>query len=641
MSTGSSSRRGSSTSPRISGKRGLSTAFIDPVDVLRNECNKKTVELAELTAKRATYQSQILKTAGVNILDNAAVKKALASSSPFLQNSVLDTAIAKLEKELKESEKNLAHQESVATSYKKAAHSLPPSKLTPANIDKARGSVDVHDRDSGVARHEAFLAVLQSFEIKGWDAKKKLLTTKCPSFFKDNMVDSTISVAGIDTQLGNLRDHISKAQVSNSGATTNALEKRESVFSEELQFRLSRFCQKFALPIHFSHQYPTAISSSGKDKSDIACFSFDKNDFRLLRGHIEVKRDDATDARWQLCGYAAETFHGKVFLSFCMSIDHQNIALYGFMQSTDPGNQKRTFVEHSLLCRASRDNPDAVESLLGSYFLAVLLTSKTFDKNPGKAPYRFCPFYPDAEYMKPKVYRISTDSTVAKVFDYGPARIAERQPNIDAWKLALPDTEISVREVPHCAKVCVLVTPLFPGDHIPTHPIHIALLCDQLSLLHAAEKWHGDVLCQNARFWMDGDEAKTALIDYDYSHLPLYPIFWNTQFPERHPEAKGKLQVRAEHDVYAAIAILCLHFKFRENDQQQKPMWEQFADGDFDKDTHPCLLSSWNEKSAKDVAAWIRTNSPKIVRDPLCQPALEVQTGSPPEKNRMPRDLKQ
>jgi hypothetical protein len=71
-----------------------------------------------------------------------------------------------------------------------------------------------------------------------------------------------------------------------------------------------------------------------------------------------------------------------------------NIALYGFMQSTDPGNQKQTFVEHSLLFRASRDNPNAVKSLLGSYFLAVLLTSKTFSKNPGKAPYRFFRFTP-------------------------------------------------------------------------------------------------------------------------------------------------------------------------------------------------------------------------------------------------------
>jgi hypothetical protein len=61
-----------------------------------------------------------------------------------------------------------------------------------------------------------------------------------------------------------------------------------------------------------------------------------------------------------------------------------------------------------------------------------------------------------------------------------------------------------------------------------------------------------------------------------------------------------------------------MHFKFQESDQQElKPMLEQFADGDFDKDKHPSLLSSWNEMSAKDVAAWIRMNAGKIVQDPL------------------------
>lgn len=131
--------------------------------------------------------------------------------------------------------------------------------------------------------------------------------------------------------------------------------------------------------------------------------------------------------------------------------------------------------------------------------------------------------------------------------------------------------------------MCVLVTtPFFPGNHIPTRPSHVALLCDQLSLLHAAGKSHGaDVLCQNVRFWVVGDEAKTALIDYDYPHLPMYPAFWNTGFPKRHPEAKRNVEViLAEHDMYAAIAILCLHFKFRESDQQEyNPMrWSSLTE---------------------------------------------------------------
>jgi hypothetical protein len=627
MSGRSSSLRGSSTSPRSGSKRGSLTVFIDPVEVLQNKFKKKEAELAGLTEKKRMHQLGFLKAAGVSLLDPAAVIKALSANqdNPLLMNLVVDNAIATLSSELETIKKELAEQESVTTSHKKAAHSVAPSKLTPANIHQARGSVDVHDRDSGVARHAAFFAVLQSFSKTGWDAKKQLLTTNCPSFF-DEMVDSTTtkSAADIDAQLGNLRGHIYEAQVANSGTATNILEKRKSVFSEELQFRLSRFCEKCALPIRFSHQYPTAISGSGEDKSDIACFSLDENDNRSLRGHIEVKRDDATDARWQLCGYAAETFHEKVFLSFCMTIDHQIIALYGFMQSTDPGNQKRTFVEHSLLCRAPRDSPDVVESLLGSYFLAVLLTSRKFDQMPGMVPgtapcpYWFCPLYPKAKSIAPKVFQVTADSvdSVAKVFDYGPARSVKRQPNTDWWKTALPGTAISVLEVEDCENVSVLVTPFFPGGSIPTHPLHVALLCDQLSSLHTANKCHGDVLCQNVRFWVEGDEAKTALIDYDYSHFLSYPNFWNTEFPERHPEAKGGRKVLAVHDVYSAIAILCKHFKFGESHgHERKPMWEQFVTSDFEKKNDPYLLKSW---TAKDVATWIRENKDHIVKDPGC-----------------------
>jgi len=224
----------------------------------------------------------------------------------------IDGRVAEISTELVAAKEKLAAApESEATLHKKAAHSFPPSKLTHANIHQARGSVEAHDRDSGVARHAAFLAVLQSFKITGWDAKKQLLTKNCPSFFED-MVNSSNLAADIDTQLSNLCVHISMAQVANTGAATNALGKRESVFSEELQYRLSRFCEKCALPIHFSHQYPTAISGNDEDKSDIACFLRDENDNRSLCGHIVVKRGDATDARWQLCGYAAETFHKSV-----------------------------------------------------------------------------------------------------------------------------------------------------------------------------------------------------------------------------------------------------------------------------------------------------------------------------------------
>jgi hypothetical protein len=266
-----------------------------------------------------------------------------------LANPVVDTAFAELSRELEAIKwKLLAEQESFATSHKKAAHSLSPSELSPDNIHHARGSVDLHDRDSGVARHAAFLAVLQSLVKRAGMQKGNfsLRTARHPLRIRsDPQLPQPTLIRSLEicaTRFPWLKLLIRVLQ-------PMRLNSANLCFSEELQLRLSLFCEKCALPNHFSHQYPTMVSGSGEDKSDIACFSLDENDFRRLRGHIEVRREDATGARWQVCGYAAETFHEKVFLSFCMTIDHQNIALYGFMQSTDPGNQKRTFVE-SILC---------------------------------------------------------------------------------------------------------------------------------------------------------------------------------------------------------------------------------------------------------------------------------------------------
>jgi hypothetical protein len=89
------------------------------------------------------------------------VKAALSSDSTFLKNEMIDKQIADKSTELQAltNQLELAEQDDVV-SNKKAAHSIPPSKLNPTNIHQARGSVDIHDRDSGVARHEAFLAVL-------------------------------------------------------------------------------------------------------------------------------------------------------------------------------------------------------------------------------------------------------------------------------------------------------------------------------------------------------------------------------------------------------------------------------------------------------------------------------------------------
>ena len=103
-----------------------------------------------------------------------------------------------------------------------------------------------------------------------------------------------------------------------------------------------------------------------------------------------------------------------------MVIDHNTISLYGFMQSTpNPANQDQQLVEHSLLFQAKSNEEDRVVSLLGSYFLAVLLTSSKFGQDPGMVPGMrpLCPFYPEAKYIGLKVFQVTADSvdSVARV----------------------------------------------------------------------------------------------------------------------------------------------------------------------------------------------------------------------------------
>jgi hypothetical protein len=67
------------------------------------------------------------------------------------------------------------------------------------NIHRPRQH-DVHDRDSGVARHAAFLAVLQSFSKTGWDAKRNFYHK--PTVVLRDIVGSAVAAADIDA-LGN------------------------------------------------------------------------------------------------------------------------------------------------------------------------------------------------------------------------------------------------------------------------------------------------------------------------------------------------------------------------------------------------------------------------------------------------------
>lgn len=341
-------------------------------------------------------------------------------------------------------------------------------------------------------------------------------------------------------------------------------------------------------------------------------------------------------------------------LSFCLSIDHQFIGLFGLMQTatTDDGSETK-MLEHSSLARAcmSGDDDDAAKRLLASHFAALLLTIGN-RRALLLQPYYYCPLYEagQIEYMAPKVFRIkegapaSRGDQVAKVFDHAPHRKGMRKLNVEAWKTALPRIRIEEKKVSDCTCVSVLVAPWFPGNHTPTQPEHVALLCDQLTLLHEKNMTHGDVLCQNVRFWLEqtGNQCKckTALIDYDYSHISKYPLFWNTEFAERHPNSESNKYVRKEHDVYSAIAILCMHFCFPEEGESQEPktLRVEFANSDFTAENHPFLLSTWESESAANLATWIRRKSSMITaKEPHARSAQIVQTGSPPEMDKKDR----
>eukprot|EP00978_Attheya_sp_CCMP212_P024235 scaffold75905_cov48-Attheya_sp.AAC.1 len=414
--------------------------------------------------------------------------------------------------------------------------------------------------DSGVARHAAFLAVLQSLHKTGWDEKKRLLLQNCPDFFKESCasrIEAVETAANIDFHLEKLWTSIQSAASKSQLSWSGTRESQEPVLSEKITFFLNNFSTNCKLPLYFAHQYPTAASSrnSGVHLGDIASFYVDQQSYRRkLLGLIEVKKSESANACWQLCGYAAETFTQEMLsLSFCLSIDHQNITLFGLMQTTttaEDGSETK-LLEHSSLAQAGICDHNAGKRLLASYFAALLLTSGN-RRAVVRQSYQYCPFYKagQIEYMAPKVFRIkegdpdSTSDHVAKIFDYAPHRTGDRRmPNIEAWTTALLDTVIELRMVEDCENVSVLVTPLFPGKHIPTEPEHVALLCDQLTLLHETNMKHCDVLCQNVCFGHGqtdkGVECKTALIDYDYSHLSEYPPFWNTEFAERHPNSNS------------------------------------------------------------------------------------------------------
>jgi len=546
----------------------------------------------------------------------------------FLAQPIIVQALSQITEELNRSKQ----------AQSKAETELGTQKVHDAVSKKrARGKLKIHDRDSGVARHAAFLAVLQSVEKTGWDEKKGLLIRNCPDFFNDSTSIRSVETATIiEHGVEQLCNIIQVAANRNDKCSSGTLDSQEPVFSEKITFFLNNFSANCKLPLYFAHQYPTAASSrkSGVHLGDIASFYVNQLTYeRKLLGLIEVNKSESANARWKLCGYAAETFtQEQLSLSFCLSIDHTYIKLFGLMQTTTAAEDcsGTKLLEHSLLAQALISDDDAANSLLASYFAALLLTVEN-RRALVQQSYQYCPLFKadQIECIAPKVFRIkeedpaNTSDRVAKIFDYASHRSKgyRRMPNINEWKTALPDTAIEVITVEGCRNVSVLVTPLFPGTHIPTEPEHVALLCDQLTLLHKKKMKHCDVLCQNVCFGHGqtdkGVKCKTALIDYDYSHLSEYPPFWNTEFAERHPNSNSGAYPKQEHDVYSAIAILCMHFSFQEvqeegESQAPKKLWGEFASSDFTAENHPDLLPTWETMSAADLARWIRANYSKI-----------------------------
>ena len=75
----------------------------------------------------------------------------------------------------------------------------------------------------------------------------------------------------------------------------------------------------------------------------------------------------------------------------------------------------------------------------------------------------------------------------------------------------------------------------------------------------------------------DETNPTTKLIDFDFALLTLYSSFWNSSFAERHPEANEDRATSLEHDVYAAIAILCTYIRLNKQNGETEPLYLKFA----------------------------------------------------------------
>ena len=488
----------------------------------------------------------------------------------------------------------------------------PPIQLNAGNIAEARGGLEIHDRDSGVARHPLFLAAVKTIETKTWDEK---MCTICQALQNHERIQDDFFSKVDDKKWGILLQSITSARDTNQTSMNlpNLLQGRETYFSEKLARVLAAFCRSCNLPFHFSHQFPCATEGSKVDAVDIAVFHIMESGEHSLLGLIEVKNKPNAEAKWQLCGYMSEAFESNLIdehqtISFGLTIDHDKFQLYGLLWSMRA--TARPLLEHSLLYSALMREKGNV---LISYFVCLAALALP-SVRCGVAVDNFCPLVGKVEKIHSKVFRETGGlRRLCKLFDYGLCREGDRRPNEDVIDVVYDDTTVEVlKEEPPCG-VSVLRTPWFEGTETPKYPEHVALLCDQLHCLHKKGLKHNDVLCQNVVFGGDETNPTTKLIDFDFAHLNIYPSFWNTSFAERHPEAKEGRATKPEHDIYAAIAILCTYFWLNKQKGETEPLYLKFAEGPFETEAHPHLLREWKCASAEDVAKWIRDNGEALL----------------------------
>lgn len=571
------------------------------------------------------------------------IQKSNGPGKQFAENELIEAQerLGKLKGEQQRCEQQkLEEDESMSLS-----NSVAPSQLSAGNLQKARGAFKIHSRDSGVARHPLFYKVVQAMS-----------SSKTPTNEEPTPVEIALSKVPEEgwTSLANSVYALGKEyrkRITESGA----LKGRETYYSQGLTGCMGKFCALYTLPFQFMHQYPCAAHSSKEDTADIAAFYSPRDDDNVLVGINEVKKDMDDNTKWQLCGYLSAAFKSDLIapedrLFVGLTIDKSNIELYGFVWTKKGKDQP--ILEHSLLSVGALIYEEEVSMLLQCYFFCLTVIGVDEGVRCEEPPNDFCPMI-DEEVIKhkPKVFHNTAQDTLYKLFDHGPRTEALRQPNLSVIEVAYGNNRNHTAKVVDdgtCNNVSVLQAPWFEGGHQPSYAEHVALLCDQLQRLHDKCKKHNDVLCQNVVFGGDKEKPTTNLIDFDYAHLRTYPESWNTSFPERHPNSVERMRTNKLHDVYAAIAILCLFF----DKEGEGDLYEEFAVGPFviqdnhapshshtsldSMSQHPELKDNWKGASAAEVAKWIRSKSDIVPRsederNDLVKRVLR-QTKSPPPK---------